>query len=202
MSILPAGVRSPCHRVRPAVRLLAAVLLAVAAPGAGGLWPAGGAALAAAVRPLGDSDALPPVPAGEPVLTVESGGRSEALTYADIERLPMWETTLETPWLPKATWQGVSLLELLDRYGLGKARTVVMTALDGYAIRLDRAAIEAGNPLLATRRDGAPVPVGQRGPLMVLWPQSAEAVKAGSAASANWIWSLSSIRSGDGGDTP
>ncbi len=158
-------------------------------------------AVAAKVEPV--SIAPPPVPGHETILTIEAArGIARPLTYADIEHLPMVQTTLETPWMPRATWQGVPLVALLDAYGLGKAQTLELSALDGYAIRLSREQIEAQKPVLATRRNGRAVPPADRGPLLLLWPSTAEAVKEGSAVAANWIWSLSAIRNGAAGDAP
>jgi hypothetical protein len=111
----------------------------------------------------------------------------------DIERLPLHQTVLETKWELRGAFQGVLLSDLLAAVGLGSADRVRLHAIDEYAITVERHEIIEGNPLLATRLNGQPFGIENKGPLMLLWPQDAEDTVAGTASTAKWIWSVIEI---------
>lgn len=130
---------------------------------------------------------------GEPVLTLTVAGKSVEISLADIEKLPMAQTTLTTNWGVNGTWQGVLLADVLDANGLGKADEVHLLAMDDYAIDIKVQEIRSEKAFLATRFNGKPIEPDDKGPLMLLWPGNAEAVLNGTASVANWIWSIVEI---------
>lgn len=127
-----------------------------------------------------------------PVLTIPNTATAP-LSRADLEKMPLRETRLETKWGLKGTFHGVLLSDVLDAVGLGAARRVRLRAADEYVITLNRDEILAGRPLLALRLDGRSLDVAEKGPLMLLWPRAADDVMAGTASTAKWIWSVVEI---------
>lgn len=139
------------------------------------------------------TETLPAVPAAEPVLTVTLGGSSTALTLADIEKLPVYRAEMETKWTPKSVWTGVKLSDLLAAQGKTVPDNVTLLATDNYTLDLSRAEIDAGEPILATRLNGAPLTAENKGPLFLVWPKLVEKMMDGSAPEHHWIWAVNRI---------
>lgn len=148
-------------------------------------------ATAAEISPV--KAALEPTSDKQPVLTIDNENKSIKLTLADIEKLPMHQTTLKTQWGMNGTFQGVMMSDLIEKYKLKGARRIVFTALDNYIAGLTMSEINGSPSFLATRLNGQAIPLDNKGPLILLWPAKEEAVLQGKASSSSWIWSVSKI---------
>lgn len=162
-------------------KLLGSVLLlAVAASG-----PACAADITALTAPLAAV-----ATADAPVVKITVDGQTRDISLADIEKLPLKQTTLATNWGTKGTWQGVLLADLAAAYGMGASRQLHLLALDDYAVDLSMGDIRSEQAFLATRFEGKPIPLEEKGPVLLLWPTQSEAALSGTASLANWIWSI------------
>lgn len=147
---------------------------------------------AAEITPV--KTALTPQANQQPLLTLISKGKSTRLTLSDIERLPMKQTTLETKWGMNGTFQGVLLSDLMATYHFDKdAKHIVFHTTDNYAAGLSRTEFNSSPAFLATRLNGQPIPLNNKGPLILLWPAKAEAVLQGKSLLSSWVWSISEI---------
>jgi hypothetical protein len=130
----------------------------------------------------------------QPLLTLVGKNSRSRLTLSDIERLPMYQTTLQTQWGMKGTFQGVLMRDLMTAYSFDRnAKRIVFRALDNYVSGLSRGEFDNSPAFLATRFNGHPIPPGERGPLILMWPAKAEAVLQGTAPLSSWIWSITEI---------
>lgn len=133
--------------------------------------------------------------ASEPViLSIHHGNQQQSLTLTDLDAMPQQQADFQAAWGPKGQWQGVYLHHLLQHYELQSFQDIRLNALNEYRIRLTQQDIEQGQPILATRFNGEPIPLKKNGPIILIWPQQAEQVLVGTAPLALWIWSLSEIR--------
>lgn len=155
------------------------------------------------VTPLSAAPMSGPVPAPEgPVddtvelLRIDGVAEPVALTLADIEALPLYATELRTGWGMEGRFVGVRLLDLMDAHGLADVEVVRLIALDDYAVSLSRAELQETTALLVTRMDDAPLTLEQSGPLILMWPELAEAVLEGQSPMATWIWSVARVTPG------
>ncbi len=149
----------------------------------------GGLADAAEIAPL--KTQLPQASGKEVVLTIVSGDMRIKLTLAEIEKLPMQETRLNTPWGMNGVYDGVLLRDLLAVYKLNVESQLVINALDNYVSRISAQEINGGNAFLATRFNGKPIPLATKGPLILVWPEQEEAVLKRGVAPHSWVWSIS-----------
>ncbi len=85
-----------------------------------------------------------------------------ALPQSEIVTAPYGEDT-------RGTYTGPALSEVLTFVG-GEGKTAMPMALDGYQVEIPWETIEKHNPLLATHFNGVPVPVGQLGPALIVFP--------------------------------
>ena len=149
------------------------------------------AATAAEISPA--KTVLQPSSDNRPVLTIDVGSKSVKFTLSDIEKLPMYQTTLKTQWGMSGTFQGVLMSDLMEKYNLKSARRIVFAALDNYVAGLTIGELNGSPSFLATRFNGQAIPLDNKGPLILLWPAKEEAVLQGKASSSSWVWSIFKI---------
>ncbi len=152
---------------------------------------AGTAGMAAELRP---SDAAIST-SDQPVLTlVAANGTTRELSLQDIEQVGLYESEFEHFEGIEGRFIGVLLEDLLSELEVADAGQIRLLALDGYSTFLNEQERESWDYLLATRLDGEPIPVAQMGPLMLVIPERAEAVLAGTAPMTQWIWSVTTLQ--------
>jgi len=87
-----------------------------------------------------------------------------------LEALPGRSTTAATPWYEGArTFSGPLLSALLEAAG-AEGRTLRVTALNDYAAEIPMADVQAHPVILATRIDGKPLSIRDKGPAFVIYP--------------------------------
>jgi hypothetical protein len=128
------------------------------------------------------------------ILTIKHHDQQQSLTLSALDAMPQQQATFQAAWGPEGQWQGVYLHQLLQHFSLHDFQDIRLNALNEYRIRLTPQDIKQGQPILATRFNGEPIPLERNGPIILIWPQQAEQVLDGTAPLASWIWSLTEIR--------
>lgn len=180
-------------------RLLAAVAAgaisvvpaACATPGAG---PSPATAASATAQPtssnpyrIGPID--PPAP-NAPVLTVTGGTTPLSLTLEQLDALGRTTISIDEPFINKReTYTGVPLATVLDRAGIPDTATIDTDAIDHYHYVSVVKPMVDSHALIATQREGAPIPYDQGGPIRIVFPDGSPL----SSALDAWNWSLTSI---------
>lgn len=123
---------------------------------------------------------LPPLaqaqtPAPGPVLTVSgTRGLTRDYTMAALEAMPQVEVRTSNPWSKTAvSYSGPLLRTVLEATG-ADGQTVRAVALNDYRVALPTADVREHNVILATRANGQPLSVRDKGPLFVVYPFDAE----------------------------
>jgi len=147
---------------------------------------------------LSEAGGLPP-PTGRPILEVSGAiGRTNApgkavFDLASIEALGLRELTTRTPWTEgEQRFSGIDPRALLAAVE-ARGKELEATALDGYRVVVPIADLERFPMLLATRRDGRPMPVRERGPLWLVYPWSTHPETAEQPYRGRAIWQLRTI---------
>lgn len=140
-----------------------------------------------------------PAPTGRPIL--EIGGAIERTNapgkalfdLAMLESLGLRELATTTPWTRgEQRFSGIDPRALLDAVG-ARGSVLEAEALDGYRVAVPISDFERFPMLLATRRDGRPMPVRERGPLWLVYPWSSHPEAAEQPYRGRAIWQLRSI---------
>lgn len=136
-----------------------------------------------------------PAPAQQqPLLTLSGQAGKIKLTLSEIERLPMQQATMRTKWGMSGTFQGVLMSDLMAAGKFDKnAKRIVFHTHDNYVAGLSKGEFDNSPALLATRFNGQPIPMDNKGPFILIWPEKAEAVLQGKALLSSWIWSIAEI---------
>ncbi|MBI1416916.1 MAG: oxidoreductase [Limimaricola sp.] len=117
------------------------------------------------------------------------------LTRADLESLPQVTFTTSTLWTEgKLTFSGPTLRSVLDRAGVPAGTTIEAVALNDYRVTFMPSDIDAALPIIATRIDGQPFDIRNRGPLWIVYPYDRGAEYATREKLALSIWQLISLR--------
>lgn len=109
---------------------------------------------------------------------------------AALDALPQGRFRSSTIWTEgEPEFSGPRLSALLDHLG-AEPGDVMLSAANQYQILLPRAMVEADAPIIATRIDGAPFPLRERGPLWLVFPYDADRRFRTEAAYAVSVWQL------------
>ncbi|TBW38821.1 hypothetical protein EYW49_08535 [Siculibacillus lacustris] len=138
-------------------------------------------------------------PTGPVVLTVTgkigvaNAGPKADFDLAMLEELPGRTTTIETPWTKGlVAFQGPLCSVLLDR--LRADGTVLhIVALNDYAVDVPISDCRQWPVILATRKDGKPMPVRDKGPLFLIYPFDAEPALYNEKIFTRSAWQIRSI---------
>ncbi|MBB3601066.1 hypothetical protein FHT40_000699 [Mycolicibacterium sp. BK556] len=128
--------------------------------------------------------------ATEPVLTVKGGSAPLSLTLDKLNALGNTTVTLDEPFVKRReTYSGVPLAAVLGKAGIPDSATIDTIGLDDYHyISAAKPMIES-DALIATDRDGTPIPYDQGGPIRIVFPDGTPL----SSVLDAWNWSLAAI---------
>jgi len=158
------------------------------------------AAMLAQLLLAGAATACTIAPAKGPVILSVEGminqcndGLEVHLDKAMIEALPKKDIRTENPWdHGPSTYQGVLLRDLLKYVG-ADGKVLSISALNDFRAELSVADVEKYDVILAYKRDGADLPVRDKGPLFVVFPFSDVPELATEARYAQSVWQVNQI---------
>ncbi len=104
-------------------------------------------------------------------LTIKTGNSVREVALADLETLPMHEVTASiTVEEPIKTFEGILLRDVLAYLGALDAEEITVRGDDAYAASIPQKDWKTWPVLLATRSEGKPLTLRQRGPARVIYP--------------------------------
>ncbi len=186
-------MRNRCLRVGIA-GVLAVIGIAACGgnPGTGGNSESAGSSTAQAdpsTNPYGVPSIDPPAP-NEAVLEVTGGSTPLSLTLDQLNALGDTSITVNEPFVKKRqTFSGVPLATVLSKAGIPDTASIATVAINDYHYASDAAPMLESQALIATARDGAPIPYDQGGPIRIVFPDGTPL----SSVLDAWNWSLASI---------
>ncbi|HEX6675017.1 MAG TPA: molybdopterin-dependent oxidoreductase [Actinomycetes bacterium] len=187
---------------RAAYAVIGVAVLAAALAGCGSSTPNSPAgAPATTTKPVTSTrPAAVPKPVGKTVLRMEGAlnrhnvGTSLAFDQKTLDAMATSTATLFEPFVKRdIRFTGIPMSDLLTRAGVAPtAKTVHMHALDDYKVEFKVSDLMAPGVLLATKADGAAIPIGKGGPIRLVFPPDSAAGKNKDV----WIWSIDSMTIG------
>lgn len=115
--------------------------------------------------------------------------KAAAFDIAMLEALGTKTATIAYAKWPKTlTFSGPLLSDVLKAAGFEGA-DITTLALDGFGTKIDKAALAAHEWILATRVDGKPLAIGQRGPLWLVFDPPGDR-PATEEEEGMWPWAL------------
>lgn len=128
-------------------------------------------------------------------INLQVSGAVEAADFSLEDLDAMAQTTFETTtiWTDDVTtFSGVSLRALLDA-GNATGNAVEMIALNDYAVTMPIAEIGANAPIVATRMNGEPMSVRDKGPYWVVFPYDSDTQYQSEIVYSRSIWQLNRL---------
>jgi hypothetical protein len=149
---------------------------------------------------LKPGDAVP-APTGDVVLTIDgkikqtNSGDTLQFDMQTLESLGVVQYEVDDPFAKKKiVYAGVLLSQVLKMAGVDSgATTLTLKALDDYTTDMKISDAEKWPVLVATKADGAYMPIDKNGPLISVWPFNDFPEIDHITYDALWVWSLSGI---------
>ncbi|MHB2170123.1 putative pterin-binding protein [Alsobacter sp. R-9] len=140
-----------------------------------------------------------PRPEGKVVLTVsgaievKNAPEGAVFDIGMLEKLPGRVTAVNTPWYTtKTTFEGPLGSAILDAVG-ARGQTLRIVALNDYAAEIPVEDFKKWPVILATKLDGKPMSVREKGPLFVIYPFDADASLFNEKYFNRSVWQVKSI---------
>jgi hypothetical protein len=137
--------------------------------------------------------------AGETVLeisgaiTKKNSGNKMVFDQAALDKLPQVTIETTTPWNTAVTkFEGVSGKALIEAVG-ATGKTLKARAINDYTIEIPVEDFMTKGVILATKANGQPLSLRDRGPLWVMYPFDSNAALRDKAHQRRSIWQLVSI---------
>lgn len=116
------------------------------------------------------------------------------LELGDLDAMPQQSFTTSTIWTDgQVTFSGVPLKALLDSLDT-TGSTVEMVALNDYKVSMPIAELEDTAPIIATRMDGKPMSVRDKGPYWVVFPYDEDPKYQTETIYSLSIWQLNRLK--------
>lgn len=138
-------------------------------------------------------------PAGDVILTVTgaitntNSGDAAAYDLAMLDALDQRETITETPWYEGAqSFSGPTLATLMAQVG-ATGRTLRIVAVNDYAAEMPMEDVTSLPVILASRHEGKPMPLREKGPLFVIYPFSEMPNLSNEVYFNRSVWQVKSI---------
>ncbi|QDL94691.1 oxidoreductase (plasmid) [Paroceanicella profunda] len=140
-----------------------------------------------------------PIPDGPPLLTIEGNisntnvGDTAQFDRAMLESIGMVSFTTTTPWFTgETTFEGVPMAKLLDLVGAEGTR-IEAVALNDYRTEVPIADFAKYGTILALKRDGAYMPIRDKGPLFIVYDYDSASELQSQDFYSRSVWQLARI---------
>lgn len=136
-----------------------------------------------------------PLAAQEPSALQVTGADGATVTFsmADLDALDQVTITTTTIWTEgELTFTGPSLQSILSMAEI-ESPNLTLTALNDYAIEMPAPEVDAIYPILATRMDGEPMSVRDKGPFWIVFPYDSDPAFQTETVYSQSIWQLDRI---------
>ena len=133
---------------------------------------------------------IDPAATNEVILTITKGGKRADFAYSRLLKLKHSTISIYEPFLKKRqTFTVISFSTLFSFVGISGNDKVKTRALNDYIFSAKASDFIAAQGYLAIKRNGAPIPYDQGGPIRIIFPDQSKWSKNLDA----WNWSLSTI---------
>ncbi len=136
--------------------------------------------------------------AGEPAITTGAPGTADdrIITLSQLDAEDQTEITTTTIWTDgEVVFSGVPLARVLSMAGLSGApdATLHITALNDYAVEMPLGEVGETFPIIATRMNGEPMSVRDKGPFWVIYPYDLGPEYQTETIYARSVWQLKAL---------
>ena len=116
--------------------------------------------------------------------------RAAEFDRAKLKEFGMEEAEIDFEgWEGPIRFEGPRLIDVLNEAGWRKGSRIIIPALDGFGTKISNEDIKAHDWFLATRGNGKPFGIGQRGPLWLVYDPPGDR-KADKAEEGQWPWAV------------
>lgn len=129
------------------------------------------------------------------ILTVTHGESSEQYSLKQLDAFPQHDYETKTPWTGRHTFSGPLLKDVMFKSDPVSPRVITARALNDYIVNIDLMLIEKYPVLLATRMDGNPMRIRNKGPIWILFPLDQSPELDTMDVHGQMVWQLEKLES-------
>lgn len=125
-------------------------------------------------------------------LLVLSAGEERVLDVAALEAMGLHQVDLAGDfWQSEpVSYQGVLLRTVLEAAGIADVAQIRLTGMDGFSQLMPREDWRDWPVMIATRENGQPIAMADKGPLRIIYPYSMSAALQDPLYRLRWVWLL------------
>jgi hypothetical protein len=129
-------------------------------------------------------------------IKISGDDQEHIFSITDIEKLPLHTANFAFGDINgmRGDFVGVKLSDLLNHIGITTFNRLIVKASDNYKITIENDDPGIENVILASRLNGEPFALNNKGPFFIIWPDQAEDLLNGKIAGIKWAWSVIEIR--------
>lgn len=127
-------------------------------------------------------------------IKISGDGQERVVSIGDLEKLPLHKANFNTKWDLEGDFVGVKLSDLLSHVGIMTFKRLYVLASNDYKITIENTDPGVEDVILASRINGEPFTLDNKGPFFIIWPSQADALLTGNIAGVKWAWSVIEIR--------
>jgi hypothetical protein len=127
-------------------------------------------------------------------IKISGDGQERVVSISDLEKLPLHKASFDTKWDLEGDFVGVKLSDLLSHVGITSFKRLYVVASNDYKITIENNDPGIENVILASRINGKPFVLDNKGPFFIIWPDQAEDLFAGKVTATKWIWGAIEIQ--------
>jgi hypothetical protein len=128
------------------------------------------------------------------VIVESDPAMNTSLGLAELDALAQIQIVTATPWTTGVqNFTGPSLRSVLDHLQINPT-TLQLVALNDYSAEAIREDIGPDYPIVATRINGAPIPVRGNGPFWIIFPYDSDAKYQTEMVYGQSVWQLSALK--------
>lgn len=129
------------------------------------------------------------------ILTVTQGEASAQYSLKQLDAFPQHAYETKTPWTGRHTFSGPLLKDVMFKSGPVTSKAISARALNDYIVDIDLMLIEKYPVLLATRMDGKPMRIRNKGPIWILFPLDQSPELDTMEVHGQMVWQLEKLES-------
>lgn len=134
--------------------------------------------------------------AGDPaILSIIDGKTEQAFSLKQLDQFEQHSFKTKTPWTSRYQFSGPLLKDVLQSLLNNLDGTLRARALNDYMVNLDRDLLLRYPVILATRMDGKPMRIRNKGPIWIMLPFDQFPELDVTAVHSQMVWQLRSIES-------
>ena len=138
--------------------------------------------------------ALPSASYADAILTITANGASEACSFEELAAIPQTKVVTKNDYTDNSVeFTGPRLRDVLAPYEVGPNKTLIMRAINDFAVNIPASDAFEYDVILALFSNGEKMSIREKGPIWVIYPMDDHPELRDDSYNSRLVWQLVSI---------